>query len=214
MAYDYGGFPPHTYRIQYPAPGDPALAERARELIVGAGLDVATDDRRGFDHGVFVPLALMYPDAHMPIVMVSIKTGYDPEQHLALGRALAPLRDDSVLVIGSGLTYHNMRGFNQDRAAGDAETFTRYLDDTVALGEPSLRDAQLRDWAQAPARTACPSSRRPSHAAPGRRGRGRPGHGTRSFCRDRDEGADDLVCLWRHRRSVKPVRRSTPGSRL
>ena len=99
----------------------------------------------------------MYPDAHMPLVMVSIKTGYDPEQHLALGRAIAPLRDDGVLVIGSGLTYHNMRGFNQDRATGDAETFTRYLDDAVALGEPSLRDAQLRDWAQAPrARLAHP----------------------------------------------------------
>lgn len=157
MEYDYGGFPTHTYQIQYRGPGDPALAEHARELVTAAGLGVTTDPRRGFDHGVFVPLGLMYPDADMPIVMVSVQADYDPEQHLALGRALAPLRDDGVLIVGSGLTYHNMRGFNQDRATEDAEAFTRYLNEAVTLEDPRLRDARLLDWERGPrARLAHP----------------------------------------------------------
>ena len=98
MEYDYSGFPPHTYEIRYRAPGDPKLAEHARRLLAGAGIEVTSDSDRGFDHGVFVPLGLMYPQADMPILMVSVKLGYDPMQHLALGRSLAPLRDSASRV--------------------------------------------------------------------------------------------------------------------
>lgn len=157
MEYDYSGFPPHTYQVSYPAPGEPALAARARDFIAAAGIDVTTDSHQGFDHGVFVPLGLMYPKADMPIVMVSVKSGYDPAEHLALGRAIAPLRDEGVLVIGSGLTYHNMRGFNQDSATADAESFTHYLDDALALDDVHARDERLLQWERAPrARVAHP----------------------------------------------------------
>jgi aromatic ring-opening dioxygenase catalytic subunit (LigB family) len=133
MEYDYSGFPAHTYQIRYPAPGEPVLAEHARKLIADAGLKVAANPSQGFDHGVFVPLSLMYPKADMPIVMISIKSGYDPGEHLALGRALAPLRDGGGLIVGSGLTYHNMRGFNQEGSTEDANAFTSYLNEAIAL---------------------------------------------------------------------------------
>jgi aromatic ring-opening dioxygenase catalytic subunit (LigB family) len=157
MQYDYSGFPPHTYQIRYAAPGDPALAADALELIAGAGIQAVADPTRGFDHGVFVPLSLMYPHADMPIVMISIKSGYDPKEHLALGRALAPLRDRGALIVGSGLTYHNMRGFNQDRSTADAIAFTRYLNEAIALEDVQERDERLLHWESAPrARSAHP----------------------------------------------------------
>jgi aromatic ring-opening dioxygenase catalytic subunit (LigB family) len=157
MEYDYGGFPAHTYQIRYPAPGEPVLAEHARDLIATAGLDVAVDSHKGFDHGVFVPLSLMYPNADMPIVMVSVKLGYDPGEHMALGRALQSLRDEGVLIVGSGLTYHNMRGFNQDSAVADAQAFTQYLNDAVALPDARARDEKMLQWERAPrARLAHP----------------------------------------------------------
>ena len=151
MEYDYFGFPPHTYHIRYTAPGDPDLAVRARDLLARAGIDSSADPDRGFDHGVFVPLGLMYPNAEMPIVMVSVKSGYDPAAHLALGRALAPLRDEGVLLIGSGLTYHNMRGFGLDRSTQVAELFTHYLDDAIAQQDVHVRDERLLQWEHAPA---------------------------------------------------------------
>ena len=157
MEYDYSGFPPHTYKIRYTAPGDPALAGHVRELLTGAGIETAVDPDRGFDHGVFVPLGLMYPLADMPIVMVSIQSGYDPAQHLALGRALAPLRDLGVLIVGSGLNYHNMRGFGLASSTQDAELFTHYLNEAVALEDGSAREEKLRNWQSAPrARLAHP----------------------------------------------------------
>jgi aromatic ring-opening dioxygenase catalytic subunit (LigB family) len=157
MNYDYSGFPPHTYQISYPAPGDPALARRASDLIAAAAIDVVADPHHGFDHGVFVPLGLMYPDADMPIVMLSVKSDYDPRQHLAFGRALTPLRDEGVLIVGSGLNYHNMRGFNQASATADAELFTDYLSEAVALNDVHLRDERLLHWERAPrARIAHP----------------------------------------------------------
>jgi aromatic ring-opening dioxygenase catalytic subunit (LigB family) len=157
MEYDYSGFPPHTYKIRYAAPGDPDLAGQARKLLAGAGIESAVDLDRGFDHGVFVPLGLMYPLADMPIVMVSVQSDYDPAQHLALGRALAPLRDEGVLIVGSGLNYHNMRGFGLDSSTRDAELFTRYLNEAIALEDVRARDEKLLNWETAPrARLAHP----------------------------------------------------------
>src|SRR5689334_4254312 len=109
MLYDYYGFPPESYRITWPAPGDPALAGRVRELLGAAGFESGANAERGFDHGTFVPLKLTYPDADVPTVQLSLKEGLDPAEHIAIGRALAPLRDEGVLIVGSGMTFHNLR---------------------------------------------------------------------------------------------------------
>ncbi len=111
MFYDYGGFPEFTYHIQYPAPGSPEVAARVGQLLEATGIPVRADGARGFDHGVFAPLYVMYPNAEVPVLQLSLKRGYDPSTHLAVGRALAPLRDEGVLIVGSGLSYHNLGNF-------------------------------------------------------------------------------------------------------
>jgi aromatic ring-opening dioxygenase catalytic subunit (LigB family) len=157
MIYDYGGFPDYTYQIHYDAPGDPALAEHTRKLIADAGLPAALDPGRGFDHGAFTPLNVMYPKADVPVVQLSLKTGLDPAAHLALGRAIAPLRDQAVLIVGSGLTYHNLRQFFTPRAWGPSREFDGWLDETVLGSSPETRAQRLLAWEGAPsARAAHP----------------------------------------------------------
>ena len=151
MDYDYSGFPAHTYQLQYPAAGSPALAARVRELLQGAGIPSAEDPQRGFDHGTFVPLYLMYPDADVPVVLLSMKSSYDPGEHLRAGQALVPLRDEGVLILGSGLTYHNMRGFNQDASTRPATEFEAWLNEAIAQPDPQKRNEMLAHWQQAPA---------------------------------------------------------------
>jgi len=151
MEYDYSGFPDDTYKISYPAPGAPKLAEDIRAALAQAGIACGEDPRRGFDHGVFVPAALMYPEANIPIVMLSLKSGYDPEQHLAVGRALAPLREQGVLIVGSGLTYHNMRGFGQRGSAAPATAFETALTAIISDKDAQERDRRLVAWETAPA---------------------------------------------------------------
>jgi aromatic ring-opening dioxygenase catalytic subunit (LigB family) len=150
MLYDYGGFPANTYQVQYAAPGSPALAARVVALLTENGMPVRQDASRGFDHGTFVPLSLIYPEANVPVVMLSIKASYDPAEHIRLGKALQPLRDEGVLIIGSGLNYHNMRGFGRPESTAVAEAFDAYLN--RAIGQPSadVRDAMLADWESAP----------------------------------------------------------------
>lgn len=153
MLYDYYGFPPASYEIQWPAPGDPALAARVQELLGTSGFATATDGERGFDHGTFVPLKLTYPDANVPTVQLSLKAGLDPEEHLAIGRALAPLRDEGVFIIGSGMSFHNLRVFRDPRAQPIAETFDEWLRAAATLA-PAERDRALAGWASAPAARA------------------------------------------------------------
>jgi aromatic ring-opening dioxygenase catalytic subunit (LigB family) len=149
MLYDYYGFPPESYEITWPAPGHPALAQRIRGLIGAAGFDTGADAQRGFDHGTFVPLKLAYPDADVPTVQLSLKRGLDPEEHLAIGRALRPLRDEGVFIVGSGMTYHNLRALGpQGRPA--AEAFDGWVRETTAL-DPDERDRRLARWSSAPA---------------------------------------------------------------
>jgi aromatic ring-opening dioxygenase catalytic subunit (LigB family) len=150
MIYDYHGFPAHTYEIQYPAPGAPALADRVQQLLQAAGLPIQQDMQRGFDHGAFVPAFVMYPDADVPMAQLSINTDYDPQKHMALGRALAPLRDEDVLIIGSGLSYHNLRQIYGGGSDASAH-FDAWLQ-KVLLHSPAEQRAQLlADWESAPA---------------------------------------------------------------
>jgi aromatic ring-opening dioxygenase catalytic subunit (LigB family) len=150
MFYDYYNFPEHTYHIQYPAPGAPSVAARVVELLGKAGIKVGQDAHRGFDHGTFIPFGLIYPDADMPIVMMSIKPNYDPAEHVHLGEALAPLRDEGVLIAGSGMTFHNRRAFGHDGATPVAEAFEAYLNKAVTETNPKVRNDMLVHWEDAP----------------------------------------------------------------
>ncbi|MEO6776953.1 MAG: class III extradiol ring-cleavage dioxygenase [Kofleriaceae bacterium] len=155
MLYDYFGFPPESYLLEWPAPGAPELAARVRELLQARGLPVAGDPDRGYDHGTFVPMKLAYPNADVPVLQLSLVRGLDPARHLELGRALAPLRDEGVFIIGSGMSYHNLRAFHPS-AAPAALAFDTWLRE-VTLREPAERDAALAAWTQAPsARAAHP----------------------------------------------------------
>lgn len=143
LIFDYYGFPEHTYELTFPAPGSPELAARVRGLLAQAGIASAADPERGWDHGVFVPLKLVTPEADVPVVELSLKASLDPAEHLAAGRALAPLRDEGVLIVGSGMSWHNMRGFSPAYTAASAE-FDAWLADAVS--DP----AKLARWAEAP----------------------------------------------------------------
>jgi aromatic ring-opening dioxygenase catalytic subunit (LigB family) len=156
ILYDYGGFPPESYEITWPASGNPALAARVVELLEAAGIRTRTDARRGFDHGTFIPFKLSWPDADVPTIQLSLKAGLDPSEHLAIGRALAPLRDEGVLILGSGMSYHNMRDFRTGAGYRASVAFDAWLAETAAA-EPATRAKRLTDWAAAPgARQAHP----------------------------------------------------------
>lgn len=153
MLYDYYNFPPETYEISYPAPGAPDLAAEVSDLIAKAGLPVAQDAARGFDHGTFVPMAVMYPEADVPLFQVSMRKNYDPAEHFKLGQALAPLRDKGVLIVGSGLSYHNLREFGP-QAKTPSDAFDAWLGAALEL-EPEARTAKVLDWEQAPYARQC-----------------------------------------------------------
>lgn len=150
LYFDYYGFPAESYKLTWPAAGQPQLAARVRELLGGAGLQTAADAQRGFDHGTFVPLKLAYPEADVPAVQLSLKRGLDPAEHLAMGRALAPLRDEGVFILGSGMTFHNLRAFRDPQAGPISEQFDAWLRQTMALS-PAEREQRLLSWTQAPA---------------------------------------------------------------
>ena len=152
MIYDFGGFPEELYRIRYPAAGSPRTAERALALIQQAKLPAHLDPGRGFDHGTYSLLAVCYPQADVPVFQVSLRADYDPQAHLQLGRALAPLRDEGILIIGSGSSYHNLRRFFERRGRGqDSEQFDAWLRETLLDCRPAQRSQRLLEWARAPA---------------------------------------------------------------
>ncbi|MEC9344862.1 MAG: class III extradiol ring-cleavage dioxygenase [Pseudomonadota bacterium] len=154
MLFDYYGFPEHTYRLSYPAPGAPDVAARARQLLADAGIDTAENPARGFDHGVFVPFLIADPSATIPVATLSLRHDLDPAFHLALGRALAPLRDAGVVIVGSGQSFHDLRTFGNGRAEPSA-SFDRWLVDTVTDADTAARDRALVDWERAPNARAC-----------------------------------------------------------
>lgn len=138
--HDFGGFPDELFAMRYPAPGDPDLAQRIVGLLAERGLTVTADPDRGLDHGAWVPLSLIYPNADIPVVQLSIASNASPEWHFALGRALTPLRDDGVLIIGSGSITHNLRALFSARLPIDAPAapwvtgFTDWIADRMAAG--------------------------------------------------------------------------------
>jgi aromatic ring-opening dioxygenase catalytic subunit (LigB family) len=136
MIYDYSGFP--------------ELAHRVLELLQAVGIVGTFDSKRGFDHGAFVPLSVMYPNANIPVVQLSLKNSYSPQQHLDAGRALAPLRDEDVLIVGSGLSYHNLRQFDA-RGRVPSHNFDDWLNETLTNTSPQARTQRLMEWKQAPA---------------------------------------------------------------
>jgi len=147
LIYDYYGFPPETYALTYPAPGDPALADRAASLIRQAGHSAVVDPQYGWDHGVFIPLKVMYPDADVPVVAMSLLVGLDPTLHCRLGAALQGLRDEGVLIVGAGMSYHNLRSFAAGAPASCA--FHDWLDEALS-GNRDERTRQLARWSSAP----------------------------------------------------------------
>jgi aromatic ring-opening dioxygenase catalytic subunit (LigB family) len=157
MVYDYSGFPPHTYRIRYKAPGSPELARRVQELLQGGGIPARLDPARGYDHGTFSIMKPLYPEEDIPLVQLSIDRSYDPGTHLELGRLLAPLRDEGVLIVGSGLSYHNLREARGTQGVEPSRQFDAWLQETLVAAGRGQRTARLIDWESAPlARAAHP----------------------------------------------------------
>lgn len=159
MFYDYYGFPDEAYEITYPAPGSPELADRIAGLLDRQHIPSRIDPQRGFDHGLFIPLKLMYPEADIPAIQLSLLRGLDAAAHIALGRALRELAHENLLVIGSGFSFHNMGAFSWRAAdtrdpANDA--FQEWLIETCA-GTPaqSEREKRLVEWGRAPSARYC-----------------------------------------------------------
>lgn len=149
LIFDYTGFPEHTYRLTWPAPGNPQLANRVVRLLKSAGLQAGVDTTRGFDHGVFVPLKIAFPEAKIPVVTLSLAASLDPPLHLAVGRALSGLREEGVLIVGSGMSFHNLRAYMRPETADRARQFDEWL--TRAVDSPSEeRSELLSNWRQAP----------------------------------------------------------------
>lgn len=156
LLFDYGGFPEHTYRLEWNAPGDPGLADRVADLLEEAGFRPREESGRGWDHGVFIPLKVAVPEADIPTVQLSLRRDLDPAAHIAIGRALAPLRDEGVLVVGSGMSFHNMAA-RDGRVRNIADQFDAALTDAVTASDPAEREARLAAWHDLPhARTAHP----------------------------------------------------------
>lgn len=151
MFYDYGGFPEHTYRIRYDAPGEPALAKTVSAMLERGGVSSGLDPQRGFDHGTFSVMYPMYPDADVPLLQLSMNANYDPAEHIKVGKLLAPLRDQGVLIVGSGFSFHNMRAMWSGAGKEPSATFDRWLEHTLVEAPADERQRELLLWTEAPA---------------------------------------------------------------
>jgi aromatic ring-opening dioxygenase catalytic subunit (LigB family) len=151
LIYDYSGFPPHTYQLKYDVPGSPALAKQVHDLLTNAGFPVRLDPQRGWDHGVFIPFKLIYPDADIPVLQLSLKAGLNPAEHIKAGDALQPLRKQGVLIVGSGMSYHNLRGFQLDGEVKASDQFDNWLTEAVTAPTAQVRNEMLLRWQAAPA---------------------------------------------------------------
>ena len=151
LYYDYNGFPPESYMLRYPAPGHPELARQLGTLLEHSGIRWQLDTTRGYDHGLFVPLTLMYPDADIPCLQLSLLGSLDPAAHIELGRALAPLREQGVLILGSGSSFHNMQAFQDGQASlARCATFDNWLRHTCCDRECDKTRSELVHWKSGP----------------------------------------------------------------
>jgi aromatic ring-opening dioxygenase catalytic subunit (LigB family) len=159
LIYDYHGFPPPSYELRYPAPGEPRLAQMIHALIEASGAKARLDDRRGFDHGLFIPLLLMYPEARIPCLQLSLLKHLNPAAHIALGRAIAAVREHNVLIVGSGMSFHNMREFfaSNEKSNDACNRFDGWLRETCADAKlpAAEREKRLLEWEKAPAARFC-----------------------------------------------------------
>ena len=157
MLYDYSGFPAETYKYQYPAPGSPVLAQKIQSLLATNGIESELNDKRGYDHGVFIPLMCMYPDADIPVVAVSLHASLSATTSLAVGKALAPLCYDNILLLGSGYTYHNMQGFfhPSDATYKASSSLNDWLKETIMSDDVDERVRKLENWDKAPGAREC-----------------------------------------------------------
>jgi len=156
LIFDYSGFPPETYAIRYDVPGASSIAATAADLLQSQGCPVELDHERGLDHGVFVPLKVAFPEARVPVIEMSVERDLDPALHLAAGKALTPLRDQGVVIIASGMSFHNLRAFGDKRFTASSQAFDTWLT-SAATQSGTKRAAELTHWTDAPgARVAHP----------------------------------------------------------
>lgn len=159
MIFDYYGFPPESYEFRYPAPGDVQLAERIEQLLRDKHIPVTLDMQRGYDHGTFVPLLLAYPQATIPVVQLSLLHSLDPAAHILLGNAVASLRQENVLIMGSGMSFHNMRAFFSPSPSVQerSEHFDNWLNETLTSTslDYTQKAQRLSEWAKAPEARFC-----------------------------------------------------------
>jgi len=160
MLFDYSGFPPESYEYDYPAPGRPRLASRIQAMLGTAGIGARLDYERGFDHGVFIPLMLMYPAAEIPCIQISLSSSLDAGFHVELGKALAPLKKENLLILGSGFSFHNMQAI-MTRQGDEVDEKNRLFEDWLAqtCSDPDLelseREQRLIEWDRAPHARYC-----------------------------------------------------------
>lgn len=159
MFYDYYGFPDAAYQIDYPASGHPALATQIVKALAQAGIPARIDPQRGFDHGLFIPLSLMYPEANIPAVQLSLQQGLSPQAHIALGKALRSLNKENLLMIGSGFSFHNMSAFfhhDPNMITPRNNAFQDWLIETITTNmDQGLRETRLANWEAAPYARYC-----------------------------------------------------------
>lgn len=158
MLFDYYGFPPQTYEYKYPAPGSPELAQRIQLMLQSNNIKSKLNPTRGFDHGVFIPLMLMYPQANIPVVCVSLHKSLDIKTHLNIGSALAPLLDDDILLLGSGYTFHNMQAFfgPTEETVASSIQFNEWIKDVLLNSKDSTSMLEkLSKWKDAPGGRIC-----------------------------------------------------------
>lgn len=154
LYFDYYGFPPESYLYKYNAPGDPQLAKHVQETLKKNGIDSKLDPKRGWDHGVFVPMMLLNPSADIPIIQISVLRNQDPEAHYKLGQVLQQFRKEGVAIIGSGMSYHNMRQFMTSRHLKEVinKDFDNFLYNACTADE-DIRKERLMSWREQPGAT-------------------------------------------------------------
>jgi aromatic ring-opening dioxygenase catalytic subunit (LigB family) len=160
LIYDYYGFPDEAYAVEYPASGDPVLAGKIYDLLRDSGIETNLDDQRGFDHGLFVPLKIMFPEASIPCVQLSLVNNLNPATHIEIGKALSELRKEKLLIIGSGFSFHNMKALSSRTENGfdsGNEAFEDWLIDTCTNENFSASDREMKliGWSRAPFARYC-----------------------------------------------------------